>query len=55
MITAEKNRQRGKTNSVQLDINEHIQWLEKRLKEIESQIKSAIALNENWKQKMKVR
>jgi transposase len=54
MITAEKNRRRGKTNSVQLDINEHIEWLEKRLKEIESQIKSAIAVDENWQQKMKL-
>ncbi len=52
MITAEKNRRRGKTNSVQADINEHIEWLEKRLQEIESQIKSAISINENWKQKM---
>jgi transposase len=48
MITAEKNRRRGKTNSVQLNIDEHIEWLEKQLKEIESQIK-----DENWKQKMK--
>jgi transposase len=54
MITAEKNRRRGKTNSVQLDINEHIEWLEKRLKEIESQIHTAIAVDENWKQKMKL-
>ena len=54
MITAEKNRRRGKTNSVQLDIDEHIEWLKKRLKEIESQIKSAITINENWKQKMKL-
>ena len=36
MITAEKNRRRGKTNSVQLDIDEHIEWLKKRLQEIES-------------------
>ncbi|MGL5833879.1 MAG: IS110 family transposase [Waterburya sp.] len=54
MITAEKNRRRGKTNSVQTDINEHIEWLEKRLKEIESQIKSAIAINEDWQQKLKL-
>ena len=38
MITAEKNRRRGKTNSVQTDIDEHIEWLKKRLKDIESQI-----------------
>ena len=52
MITAEKNRRRGKTNSVQASIDEHIEWLEQQLQEIESQIKSAIAINENWKQKM---
>ena len=54
MITAEKNRRRGKTNSVQASIDEHIEWLKQQLKEIESQIKSAIALNEDWKQKMKL-
>ena len=54
MITAEKNRRRGKTNSIQADIDKHIEWLEKRLKEIESQIKSAIAINEYWQQKMKL-
>lgn len=52
MITAEKNRRRGKTNSVQLDIDEHIEWLKKRLKEIESQISKEIAVNDNWKPKM---
>ena len=52
MITAEKNRRRGKTNSVKASIDEHIEWLEQQLKEIESQIKSAIAINDNWKQKM---
>ena len=52
MITAEKNRRRGKINSVQSSIDQHIEWLEKQLKEIESQISSAIALNEDWKQKL---
>ena len=52
MITAEKNRRRGKTNSVQASIDEHIEWLEEKLKEIESQIKSAVSVNESWKQKM---
>ena len=52
MITAEKNRRRGKTNSVQASIDEHIEWLKQQLKEIESQINSEIALNESWKQKM---
>ena len=52
MITAEKNRRRGKTNSVKTSIDEHIEWLKEQLKEIESQIKSAIAANTDWQQKM---
>jgi transposase len=54
MITAEKNRRRGKINSVQSSIDEHLEWLKKQLKEIESQIKSAIATKEDWQQKMKL-
>lgn len=54
MITAEKNRRRGKTNSVKASIDEHIEWLEEKLKEIESQIKSAIEINPNWKKKMEL-
>ena len=54
MITAEKNRRRGKTNSVKASIDKHIEWLEEQLKEIESQIRSAIAINEDWQQKMKL-
>ena len=52
MITAEKNRRRGKTNSVKASIDKHIEWLEQQLKEIESKIKQAIAINPDWKQKM---
>jgi transposase len=52
MITAEKNRRRGKTNSVKKNIDCHVEWLEQQLKEIESQIKSEVALNQDWKQKM---
>ena len=54
MLTAEKNRRRGKTNSVQTSIDEHIEWLKQQLKEIESQIKSAISLNGYWKQKIEL-
>ncbi|MEO1467056.1 MAG: transposase, partial [Cyanobacteria bacterium J06633_1] len=32
MMTAEKNRRRGKTNSVKASIDEHIKWLEQQLK-----------------------
>lgn len=54
MITAEKNRLRGKSKVVQSGISEHIEWLEAKLKEIESQIKNAIASTEDWKQKQKL-
>lgn len=53
MITAEKNRLRGKSNLVQSDIKEHIAWLEEKLKEIELQIKNEIASTEDWKEKKK--
>ena len=54
MITAEKNRLRGKTGLVQSDINEHIDWLEKKLQEIEAQIQQAIALNRDWQEKVEL-
>ena len=54
MITAEKNRRRGKINSVKADIDEQIEWLETRLKEIESQLHEAVANCEEWQQKMKL-
>ena len=53
-MTAEKNRRRGKTNSVQASIDEHIKWLKQQLKEIKTQIKSALAVNEDWQPKMKL-
>jgi transposase len=34
--------------------SEHIEWLEAKLKEIESQIKDAIASDDDWKQKQKL-
>lgn len=48
MITAEKNRLRGKSLQVQSDIREHIEWLEKRLKEMESQLNQSIDNNSLW-------
>ena len=35
-------------------IDQHLEWLEQQLKEIESPIKSASAINEDWQQKMKL-
>jgi apolipoprotein N-acyltransferase len=52
--TAEKNCRRGKTNSVQSSIDEHLEWQQKQLQEIESQIQKAIALDKNWRQKKTV-
>ena len=54
MITAEKNRRRGKTGLVQSDINQHLDWLEKKLQEIEAQIQQAIALNRDWQEKVEL-
>lgn len=39
---------RGKSLQVQADIQEHIEWLDKRLKEIESQLTQSIDGNSLW-------
>ncbi len=54
MITAEKNRLQGKTNSVRSGITEHIEWLQKRLQDIESQINETISLNPDWQKKLEL-
>ncbi len=54
MITAEKNRLRGKTEQIQADIGEHIEWLQQRLQEIEAQLKDVIAVNQDWQQKLEL-
>lgn len=36
------------------DASEYIEWLEEKLKAIESQIKNAVAFCEDWKQKQKL-
>lgn len=54
MITAERNRLRGKSGLVQSDINEHIDWLKKKLQEIEAQINEAIVVNAHWQDKVKL-
>ena len=50
MITAERNRLRGKAGLVESDINEHIDWLKKKLQEIEEQINKAIVVNPHWQE-----
>ena len=54
MITAENNRLRGKSELIQSQIKEHIEWLQEKLQEVESQIKEAIAVNQDWKEKLKL-
>lgn len=52
MITAEKNRLRGKNGTVQADIQEHIEWLEKRLKDLEQHLKQAVNENFQWHEQL---
>jgi transposase len=48
MLTAEKNRAAQASPSVRADINEHIEWLKKRLKDIEKQLRQAIRSSPAW-------
>lgn len=50
MLTAERNRARLATPAVRGDINEHIQWLERRLKDIERQLHQAVRATPAWRQ-----
>lgn len=54
MITAEKNRLSSSHASVKKDIRETIQWLESRLKDIDSDLSKLIAENVVWQEKSKL-
>lgn len=50
MITAKKNRRTSATNIVRADIDQHIAWMEKRLKEIEDEMADAIQRTPEWRE-----
>lgn len=52
MITAERNRLRGRSAQVSQSISEHIRWLEEQLAEIEAQLQEAIANNAMWQERV---
>lgn len=54
MITAEKNRLSSSHAAVKKDIQETIQWLEKRLKDIEGDLSKVIAENVVWQERRKL-
>ena len=55
MLTAEKNRRRPTTSKrVRNDIQVHIQWMEKRLKEMDRDIRRAIKDLPEWRGKDKI-
>jgi transposase len=51
MITAERNRLSGSHDSVKKDIRETIEWLQKRLKDIDDDLAKTISENVAWKAK----
>ena len=55
MLTAEKNR-RGSaaTNITRHDIEEHIEWLEDRIKELDEKLKQQLERSTVWQQKDKI-
>lgn len=48
MLTAEKNRLGTARGSVRQDIEAHLEWLEKRLEELEAQLQQAIRQSPLW-------
>ena len=51
MLTAEKNRLNTATSLVRKDIQAHIQWLEKRLKDVNRELRKKILGSPLWKEK----
>jgi len=51
MLTMEKNRRRGVSKRVRRDIDAHIRWLQKRLEDVDGQLKAAVAECEFWRLK----
>jgi len=54
MITAEKNRLRSARKSIRTRIQSHIDWLEKELDDVDSQLKQSIKDNPEWSEKDKL-
>jgi len=54
MITAEKNRLRSARKSIRTRIQSHIDWLEKELDDVDSQLKRSIKDNPEWSEKDKL-
>lgn len=53
MISAEKARLAGKTGEIKQDIQDHIEWLEQRLQQINQQLEKLIEDNSQWTAKVK--
>jgi len=52
MLVDEKNRRSSAaTNTARKDIQKHIEWLEKRIKELDEKIKKQLACSAGWQQK----
>lgn len=54
MLTAEKNRLRTATPRVQPQIQEHIQWLQRHLEEVDQDLRSLIRSSPAWRAKEKL-
>ena len=51
MLTAEKNRLRSAHPSLHKDIQAHISWLQKRLKDLDRELRKAIRASPIWREK----
>ena len=51
MLTAERNRARLATAAVRKDINAHLHWLERRLKDLDKDLHQAIQSTPAWREK----
>ncbi|MBD2463057.1 IS110 family transposase [Oscillatoria sp. FACHB-1407] len=52
MLTAEKNRQSSLRGRMRQDVNDHVEWLEKRIRELDDEIEQLSQAHDQWRSQL---
>ena len=52
MLTAEKNRQGSLRGKMRQNVDEHVEWLEKRIRELDDEIEQLTQAHDQWRSRM---
>lgn len=54
MLTAEKNRQASLRGKMRQNVDEHVEWLEKRIRELDDEIEQLTQAHDQWRSRMEL-